>query len=340
MMPDRSAKYIARLEVFLLLGIIAAMAGCGGSSAMSGSQTPPASSADPCTPPPASLASPSGLPAIQEEHVFVVMEENHSYDAVMGNTQDMPFLNSLANAYSYASGYYANAHPSLPNYFMITTGQTVTTEDTYAGTVSGENVEQALTAAGKTWKAYIECLPSAGYLGGDTGCYLKHHNPFAYFADLQNDAAEAQNIVPFTQLAVDMASFNLPNYAFIVPDPEDDGHDCPGGTTSCTQAQIMSQVDTWLQTNIGPLLQDPDFNSTGHGLLIITFDEAYGSDTRMGGGKVPWVAVGPDVKKGYTSAVCFQEQSTLRFMLELLGVTNYPGAAATGPSMRNFLVGD
>lgn len=269
------------------------------------------------------------------------MEENTAYDAVMGNTQDMPYLNSLANRYAYSEGYYADAHNSLPDYFMLTTGQLITTSDVYTGTVTAASVIQALDSMGRTWKAYVEGLPSPGYVGGDTGLYLKRHNPFAYFADVQNNSAIADNMVPFPQLATDMTQHDLPNYGFIVPDVADDAHSCAdGSTTGCTYHQRLSQADSWLKANIGPLLQDPDFNSPGHGLLIVTFDEAYATQTTLGGGQVPWVVAGADVKPGYRSAFCAQHQSTLRFMLELLSVTQYPGAAATAPSMRNFLVGN
>jgi len=43
-------------------------------------------------------------------HVFVVMEENHSYSQVIGNSA-MPYLNSLASKYGLATQYYANTHP-------------------------------------------------------------------------------------------------------------------------------------------------------------------------------------------------------------------------------------
>ena len=60
-------------------------------------------------------------PDLQVNHVFIVMEENHSYSDVIGNPQ-MPYLNSLAKTYSVAQGYFANTHPSIGNYFMLTTG--------------------------------------------------------------------------------------------------------------------------------------------------------------------------------------------------------------------------
>src|SRR5713101_8900703 len=123
--------------------------------------------------------SPGSKLVPQFGHVFLVVEENHSYSEVIGNAA-MPYLNSLASQYGLATQYYANTHPSLGNYFMLTTGQIITNNDNFTGTVPADNVVRHLLAAGKTWKVYAESLPSVGYLGGDTGLYVKHHNPFAY----------------------------------------------------------------------------------------------------------------------------------------------------------------
>jgi len=225
----------------------------------------------------------------QVNHVFIVMEENHSYEEVIGNP-DMPYLNSLATTYSLAQGYFANTHPSIGNYFMLTTGQIITNDDGYTDTVYVDNVVRELLAAGKTWKEYSDGLPHQGYDGGDAGEYSEHHNPLSYMSDVRNDPNQQQNLVPFTQLATDIANHALPNYGFIVPDLLDDAHD---GT--------LAQADAWLQANIAPLLASPDFNTPGGGLLIITFDESEDSDTQFGGGHVSWVAVGPDVNLGWPS---------------------------------------
>ena len=61
-------------------------------------------------------------------HIFVVVEENSNYTNVIGNPA-MPYLNSLANHYSLATNYYADTHPSIGNYFMLTTGQILTNND-------------------------------------------------------------------------------------------------------------------------------------------------------------------------------------------------------------------
>jgi acid phosphatase len=116
-----------------------------------------------------------------------VVEENHSYRSVIGSSS-MPYLNSLAKKYGLATHYYANTHPSIGNYFMLTTGKIITNNDGWTGTVSGHNVVRRLITAGKTWKSYAESLPSVGYKGGDVYPYSKHHNPFAYFSDVRNSS--------------------------------------------------------------------------------------------------------------------------------------------------------
>ena len=93
----------------------------------------------------------TGIP--QFPHVFIVLEENHSFSDVVGNTANMPYLNGLIAANSLATQYYADAHPSLPNYFMLTVGEgtsiTGTQGDSWSGVVTDDNVVRALTAANK-----------------------------------------------------------------------------------------------------------------------------------------------------------------------------------------------
>ena len=278
----------------------------------------------------------SGSSIPQFAHVFIVLEENHSYSDVIGSSS-MPYLNGLASSNGLATQYYADAHPSLPNYFMLTLGAgtsiTGTEGDAYNGVVTEDNVVRALTAAGKTWKSYAESLPSVGYLGTDTGAYLRHHVPFTYFSDVQSSSIQASNIVPFTQLATDIANNSLPDCAFIVPNVNDDAHNCPVGLSSCTSDQMLAAADQWLSANIGPLLASTAFQNS---LLIITFDEAEDTDTEYGGGHVPAVIVSPLAKPGYQSTTLYQHESTLRLMMEGLGVGDLPGAAATAPDMTEF----
>lgn len=65
------------------------------------------------------------------------------------------------------------------------------------------------------------------------------------------------------------------------------------------------------------------------------FDEASGDNTN-GGGRVVWTAISPKAKLGYTSTTLYQHQSTLRLMAEGLGLTSFPGDAASASNMAEF----
>jgi acid phosphatase len=282
--------------------------GCGGMSSGSGAQPGP--------PPVASGSVP------QFAHVVLILEENHSYSEVIGNSA-MPYLNSLSSQYGLATEYFANTHPSIGNYFMLTTGQLVTNDDTFAGTVDSDNLVRDLIAAGKTWKSYAESIPSTGYTGGDSYPYAKRHNPFSYFTDVVNSSSQLNNLVSLSQFKSDMANDELPDFSYLAPNLLDDAHD---GT--------LQLADAWLQLNIAPLIASPGFQKDG--LLVIVFDEADTNDSTDGGGHVAALVVSPKAKRDYQSVIRYQHQSTLRLILQGLGISKYPGAASTAPEMSEF----
>ena len=271
-------------------------------------------------------------PPVAADHVFLVVLENHSFSQVMGSPS-MPYLNSLASAHALATQYFANGHPSIPNYFMLTAGNVVTFDDSFAGTVTDNNLVRALTSGGKTWKAYIQSLPSVGFTGSDTGAYAKRHNPFAYLSDVTGSPAQAANMVPLSQFAADLSAGLLAKFVYLLPDTQNDAHDCPGGVATCTDDQKLAAADNWLRANIDPLINSPNF---GNSVLIVTFDESISTDTIAGGGQVMTVLVGPHVKTAFRSTIMYQHQSVLRLILELLKVNDMPGASATASSMGEF----
>ncbi len=254
-------------------------------------------------------------------HVFILVEENRNYASVIGNPA-MPYLNRLADQYGLATQYYANTHPSIGNYFMLTVGDTVTNNDEFSAVVTEDNIVRELVAAGKTWKSYAENLPAIGYTGDGPSPYARWHNPLSYLSDVVNDSVQRQRLVPFSQLATDVANHTLPNYGFIVPNLCHDAHSCS-----------LDSADQWLRTHVPPLIASPQFRRDG--LLIIVFDEAE-DDTAGGGGRIVWVGVSSKSKRNYRPATRYQHESTLRLAAEALGLTTFPGAAATAPNMAEF----
>jgi phosphatidylinositol-3-phosphatase len=301
----------------ILAALSALQSGCGGyssSGSSSGNGNNPTSNPTPV---------PANFPTFS--HVFLVVEENHSFSDVIGNSS-MPYFNSLASKYGLAKQYFANAHPSIPNYLMLTTGQIETFDDNFSGTIKDDNIVRELITAGKSWKAYEESIPSAAYMGGDASPYVRRHNPFTLLSDVQSSPTQAANIVPFSQFATDLASNSLPQYSFISPNVDNDAHN---GT--------LAAADSWLQSNIAPLIASSTFQNGG--LLIITFDEAEMADLDHGGGQVPTLIISSNAKANFQSQTLYQHQSTLRLILEALGVNKFPGESAEAPEMSEFFNG-
>jgi acid phosphatase len=268
-----------------------------------------------CTGPQTGGARPFG-------HVIVVVEENHDQANALAM---MPYLSSLANQYGLAAQYYADTHPSIGNYEVVVTGQISTNDDNQTPSslpISTDNVVRQLIAAGRTWKSYAEDLPSVGYLGDDYGSYVVRHNPFAYLTDVQNDPTQAQNLVPFSQFAADLAAGTLPDYSFIVPNICNDAHNCG-----------LDTADAWLRANIDPLVRSPMFQKDG--LLVVTFDESEDDNTN-GGGLIATAVVSPLGKRGYSASTVYQHESLCRLTLEGLGVSSLPNGAAQAPAMWEF----
>lgn len=278
----------------------------------------------------------------RSKHVYIVAEENHSYEHLVGSTS-MPYLNSLLAKGGLATQFYSNMHGSLENYLIITSGQFLTHNNSTLAVFDVDNIERHLLSHGLTFKSYAQSLPSPGFTGLSSGAYLKRHAPLPYYTDMANSSL-IKNHVSTTELAKDIANDTLPNFAFITPDADHDMHDCPSGFTACLQT-----ADNWLKANIAPLLATAPFQPGGDGLLIIWSDEAdLGSDNRCSatvstgcGGRIVVAMIGPQVKAGYQSTTNYHQESVLRTMLEATGTTsNFPAGSNTAPDMREFFKGN
>jgi acid phosphatase len=258
--------------------------------------------------------------------------ENSNYTDIVGSP-NAPYINGLIAQGGLATQYYANTHPSIGNYFVMTTGEVYTNNDGFNGVLSIDNVVRELQAASKSWKVYAQSLPQQGYLGGDVYPYFRHHNPIAYFSDVQPPSQLNLNIVNFNQLATDLAGDNLPAYSFIVPDAEHDAHDCPGGGSDCDVGVRVAAADAWLSANLSQLLANAQFQQSG--ILVITTDESRNDDTNRGG-RVATVLVGTGVKVGYQGTGTYDHRSLLGLSMTALGVTVIPNGAGSARQMTEF----
>ncbi len=105
---------------------------------------------------------------------------------------------ALASRSLLATNYHAVARPSLPNYLALTSGSTwdITDDDYHVLPPGGLGAQ--LTAAGISWRAYMEGLTAAGCTRSPYPYALKH-NPFAYYG-----GACPSNVVGLEALEADL----------------------------------------------------------------------------------------------------------------------------------------
>ena len=265
----------------------------------------------------------------QIKHVVIQINENQNF-ADAFNMSNAPYMTGLIQQHgAIATNFYANTHPSIGNYFELLTGQILTNDSSKTPSnfpISIDNLIRQINAAGYTWKAYCESIPSVGYTGGNTGEYAVRHCAIPYLTDVQNNAAQRQNLVDFPQFTKDLQNNQLPTFSFVIPNLINDVHD----------SDILTG-DNWIKNNMALLFNSPTFYQDT--VYIFTWDES-AHDNTHGGGQIETAFLGASVKQGYSqqSSTLYQHASTGRTILWLLGIT--PPAdmhdIVTAPIMSEF----
>src|SRR5580692_10208014 len=127
------------------------------------------------------------------DHVFIIMLENHAADHVIGDPS-APYITSLASTYGQATNYYGVTHTSEPT-----------------------NIVDELGAAHIPWDAYMQAMPTSGYLpdfwpSSSNALYASKHNPFILYNDVRRNPARAAHIKPYTSMAADLNGPKPPRY--------------------------------------------------------------------------------------------------------------------------------
>ena len=240
------------------------------------------------------------------DHIVVVMEENHSYSDIIGDTTDAPYINSLASQGALFSNSFAVTHPSQPNYVALFSGSTQgLTSDSCPHTFSGNNLGNQLTSAGFSFTGYSESMPSDGYTGCTSGEYARKHSPWTNFSDIP-----ASENLTYQSFPSDYST--LPTVSFVIPNLLDDMHD---GT--------IADGDTWLQNNLDGYAQWAKANNS---LLIVTWDEDDYSESNQ----VPTLFVGANVTAG-TYSEQINHYSVLATIESAYGLSALGSAASATP---------
>jgi acid phosphatase len=246
------------------------------------------------------------------DHVIVVVMENKSYDQV----RSAPYTASLIASGASFSNYYAITHPSQPNYLALWSGGTQGVSSDACPSPGSPyqtaNLGSACEAAGLTWAAYSEELPSTASTAcsASSGKYTRKHDPWTNWSNLNH-----QNERSYSVLGQDIAAGRLPNLAFVVPNNCNNTHDCSVATG-----------DSWLKANLPAMIR-----AVGpRGVVVLTWDE----DDHSQSNQILTVMVGPMVRRGYVSSQKANHYTLLRFVCDALGLSPF-GAAARERSVSD-----
>lgn len=224
---------------------------------------------------PSATGGTTGTAAVPTKLLVVVME-NHSLAQMRAQ---MPYTESLAQRYGYATAWSAVRHPSLPNYLAIASGSTHGVTDDAAPAqhpLPGATVFGRALAAGSTAAVYAEGMARPCELSSD-GRYAVKHNPWAYFPEER--AACVRHDLPLDALPADIARGTLPAAGLVVPDLCHDAHDCGLGV-----------ADDWFRTWMTRIQAGPDWR-TGRLVVVLTADE----DDQSSGNRVLTVVAHPSL---------------------------------------------
>ena len=357
-----AAGLVAVLSGVLAGVLVLVLAGCSTGS------TGDRSAADRSPGGDATAAAESGGTAAQAEavrHVFIVNLENKGYAETFGPDSPAPYLSrTLTKRGQLLENYYGIAHHSLPNYLaqisgqgpnpktqadcpvfsrfrqtgVADPGQAVGDGCVYPAHV--ETVAGQLTAAGLSWRGYLEDMgtpcrhPVVGATDetqrADEGDqYAVKHNPFVYFKAVTTSPSCDRQDVDLEQLPEDLRRVaTTANLSYIVPSLCNDGHDSP-----CVDGRPggLVSADAWLRSWVPKILASPAYRKDG--LLVVTFDEAATGHedsaraccvgtlapnaespgiTGPGGGRTGTVLLSPFINAGTTNPTAYNHYSLLR----------------------------
>jgi phosphatidylinositol-3-phosphatase len=123
-------------------------------------------------------------------HVVVIMEENRSANLA---EEYMAYLDALAAQYGQGLRVYSDSHGSWLAYGELTSGLAPFGGEGDDGLCNGDGCTQVITidnlvrhlvASRKTWRGYFQSLPYVGYMGYQSGNYVRRHNPFPFYSDV------------------------------------------------------------------------------------------------------------------------------------------------------------
>jgi hypothetical protein len=265
--------------------------------------------------------------------------ENEPAAAIYGSAA-APYINQqLVPKYAHATAFadpLADGIPSEPHYVWMEAGTNVFSDVTFTGdgdpsasnsTRNTAHLVSQMRAASPavSWFAFQEGLSTA--TGAcpvkSSGFYAAKHDPFVFFQDIAGSPPSASNAycgahhAAYTAAAFAdaVAKNTVAQYTFITPNVCNDMH----GGSGCPSGNTITVGDRWLETNLPPIIAYANANA---GVIFIVWDEPVGGSKLM-----PFLAIGPHVKAGYTGSVAYTHSSLTKSVEEIFGLPVLPAVA-------------
>jgi len=260
------------------------------------SSTPDSSTPDSSTPDESDTPAtddPSTTPAQAAfKHVWIVALTGHTMDEAFADPSPMPYLSgTLRPKGLLLSGYKPALPGGLANLIALVSGQRPTAEQrggcpayddvdlqARTGCVFAKDVETLpgqLTAAGKTWRAYVEDSDAAQppdtcrhpAPGGALEPVMAR-NPYLFFHAIADSPDCAANTAGTSRLIPDSEDAeSAPTLSLVIPNACHDGADQPCAEGAPAGA---GAADAWLKEQLAPLLASKAYRDDG--LVVLTFD--------------------------------------------------------------------
>lgn len=285
----------------------------------------------------------------QIRHVIVIAMENKDASRIYGNSRQAPYINKhllpkAARARNFRDILPLSV-PSGPHYILMQAARRKFSDYTFASNEDPSathstaslnhfirQLDQSAWPTKPTWMAYQQGLNAntGACPVVSSGRYVAKHNPFVYFQDIAGNPPSMTNVYcaehhkPLSALDDDIAANTLANYVFITPDQCHNMHD------RCNAPSRIRAGDRWLEKWMPKLMFWADLNDA---VIFIIWDE--GKKTR----RIPFLALGPGVRKGFASDVEMDHRSYVRSLSEIFETPLLPAIGDAKNFKSLFLPG-
>jgi phosphatidylinositol-3-phosphatase len=281
-------------------------------------------------------------PPARYSHVIWIIFENQSAADVIGNHR-LPYINRIARRCGLATRFFAEAHPSLPNYIAMTSGGTqgVTNDD--SGPLSADNIYAQVKRSGRGWRHYAFGMSTncdhRDSPSSDRAIYTAHHQSAIFFRNIARDCARWDvgvgnpakvvdpNDVRNGPLARALDTDRLPAFATLEP-TDDGGNSSAGGEVDPVKGNAF--LARWI-----PRITRSAAYRRGGTAIFITWDEPNDFDVNPPRQTIATIVIAPTVRAGVRVGTRFNHYAMLRTTEELLGLRPFLGGAANATSMRS-----